>query len=138
MRKRIALLAAVSMLAVTMPTAACLADTTDAAQSEETAGSEAQDGDAQDGNTQHESSGEDHIVTTKHTAVIQGKELAYTAEAGTMFLTTGGENCEIFFTAYTLDGVEDPEDRPITFAYNGGPGDLQHVPPYRLSGAAAR
>ena len=163
MRKRIALLAAVSMLAVTMPTGACLADTTDAAQSEESAVSEAadlidetlkeeapdpdspaqeedggeqengaQDGkisgaDAQDRNAQvsdaqDESSGADHIVTTKHTAVIQGREIAYTAEAGTMFLTTGGEDCEIFFTAYTLDGVEDPADRPITFAYNGGPG----------------
>ena len=43
MRKRIALLAAVSMLAVTMPTGVCLADTTDAAQSEESAVSEAAD-----------------------------------------------------------------------------------------------
>ena len=64
----------------------------------------------------------DNIVTTKHTAVIQGKELAYTANAGTVVLETGGETCEIFFTAYTLDGVEDPSTRPVTFAFNGGPG----------------
>ena len=39
-----------------------------------------------------------------------------------MFLETGGYNCEIFFTAYALVGTEDPSDRPITFAFNGGPG----------------
>ena len=65
---------------------------------------------------------QDHLVSTKHTAVINGTELAYTAEAGTAVLTTGGETCEIFYTAYTLDGVEDRTDRPITFAFNGGPG----------------
>lgn len=64
----------------------------------------------------------DNIVTTRHTALVQGKELAYTADTGTMLLETGGETCEIFFTAYTLDGVEDPSTRPITFAFNGGPG----------------
>ena len=65
---------------------------------------------------------QDNLVTTKHIAVINGKELAYTAEAGTMVLTTGGETCEIFYAAYTLDGVGDRSDRPITFAFNGGPG----------------
>ena len=65
---------------------------------------------------------QDHLVSTKHTAVINGTELAYTAEAGTVVLTTGGETCEIFYTAYTLDGVEDRTERPITFAFNGGPG----------------
>jgi carboxypeptidase C (cathepsin A) len=29
---------------------------------------------------------------------------------------------QFFFIAYTLDGVEDPADRPITFSFNGGPG----------------
>ena len=65
---------------------------------------------------------QDNIVTTKHTAVIQGSELSYTAQAGTMVLKTGGSSCEIFFTAFTLDDVEDPSSRPITFAFNGGPG----------------
>ena len=64
----------------------------------------------------------DNIVTTRHTATIQGRELAYTADTGTMVLESGGETCEIFFTAYTLDGVDDPADRPVTFAFNGGPG----------------
>lgn len=65
---------------------------------------------------------EDNIVTTQHTARIQGKALAYTANTGTMALESGGHTCEIFFTAYTLDGVEDPSARPVTFAFNGGPG----------------
>ena len=64
----------------------------------------------------------DNIVTTKHTALIQGKELAYTADTGTMAVESGGQTCEIFFTAYTLDDVADPSTRPITFAFNGGPG----------------
>lgn len=64
----------------------------------------------------------DNIVTTKHTAHIQGKALAYTADTGTMVLETGGKTCEVFFVAYTLDDVEDPSSRPITFAFNGGPG----------------
>ena len=28
----------------------------------------------------------------------------------------------VFFVAYTLDGVADPATRPLTFAFNGGPG----------------
>jgi carboxypeptidase C (cathepsin A) len=29
---------------------------------------------------------------------------------------------KIFFVAYTLDNAGDPENRPLTFAFNGGPG----------------
>ena len=36
-------------------------------------------------------------------------------------LETGGKKCEIFYTAYTLDG-KNTKERPITFAFNGGPG----------------
>ena len=68
-----------------------------------------------------ESKLQDNIVTTKHSAVINGKELSYTAKTGSMVLESGGELCEMFFTSYTLDG-EDPGERPITFAFNGGPG----------------
>lgn len=64
----------------------------------------------------------DNTVTTKHTATIKGKKIAYTAETGTMVLESCGEQCEIFYTAYTKDGVKDKSTRPITFAYNGGPG----------------
>lgn len=76
----------------------------------------------QDAASQALESAGDNIVTTKHTARIQGRELAYTANTGTMALETGGQTCEISFTAYTLDDAESPSDRPITFAFNGGPG----------------
>ncbi|MCR5105700.1 MAG: hypothetical protein K6B68_14800 [Eubacterium sp.] len=65
---------------------------------------------------------QDNIVTTKHTAVINGKNLSYTADTGTMVVETCGTECEFFYTAYTLDGVEDKSERPISFAFNGGPG----------------
>lgn len=64
----------------------------------------------------------DNLVTTKHTAVIQGQSVEYTATAGTMVTESSGKQCEIFFIAYTKDGVEDTSERPITFAFNGGPG----------------
>ncbi len=69
---------------------------------------------------------QDDLVTTRHTAVIQGEELSYTAITGTMGLKTGGETCRFFFRSYTKDDVEDPADRPITFAFNGGPGSCSY------------
>ena len=64
---------------------------------------------------------EDNLVTSQQSTVIRGKRVNYTATAGTMVLQSGQGDCEIFFTAYTLDG-EDPSGRPVTFAFNGGPG----------------
>ncbi|MET8862259.1 peptidase S10 [Nonomuraea sp. NPDC004580] len=70
----------------------------------------------------------DNLVTSSHT-LPSGQ--AYTATAGTMVLReeviTDGTfeglrpKAEVFVTAYTLDGA-DPGDRPVTFAFNGGPG----------------
>jgi len=65
---------------------------------------------------------QDNLVTTTHKTVIQGKTVNYTATAGTMAVESGGGQCEIFFIAYTRDGVQDLSKRPITFAFNGGPG----------------
>ncbi len=65
---------------------------------------------------------EDRLSVTRHTATIQGKEIAYTATAGTMAMSTDLGDYDMFFTAYTLNDVDDPAARPITFAYNGGPG----------------
>ena len=85
---------------------------------------------------------QDKIISTCHTVTIDGRELRYTVTVGTMVLREevekGGESkdknegykpkAEIFFTAYTLDrdeAVSDAEhrrSRPITFAFNGGPG----------------
>ena len=70
---------------------------------------------------------EDNLSVTHHSVTINGKELNYTATAGTLILKTEvgkeGEKpkASIFFVAYTLD-VEDTSKRPITFSFNGGPG----------------
>src|SRR5690606_7190705 len=75
----------------------------------------------------------DNIVTTKHSIKIGGKTLKYTVTTGTMVLKEEVNDKEkdaevekpraqIFFTAYTLDGVRDKAKRPITFSFNGGPG----------------
>ena len=65
---------------------------------------------------------QDNIVTTQHTSVIKGQSYSYTANTGTMVMESGGSYCEIFFTAYTLNGDGAADNRPITFAFNGGPG----------------
>ncbi|HVZ78552.1 MAG TPA: hypothetical protein VG818_11280 [Gemmatimonadaceae bacterium] len=65
----------------------------------------------------------ENISTTKHTITIDGKTIAYTANAGTMVLRDddGKPKATVFFVAYTRD-QEDPSTRPVTFFYNGGPG----------------
>ena len=64
----------------------------------------------------------DDLVVREQSAVVQGKKIDYTTTTGLMTVDTAGGACEIFFTAYTLDGVENMAERPITFAFNGGPG----------------
>ncbi len=64
----------------------------------------------------------DDPVVLHHTAVVQGHPLDYTTTTGYMTVNTANGPCEMFYIAYTLDGVEDPSQRPVTFAYNGGPG----------------
>ena len=61
---------------------------------------------------------------THHTIEVGGKRLAYTATAGTLPLRTeaGDTEAEMFYIAYTLDGDHKPGTRPLTFAFNGGPG----------------
>jgi carboxypeptidase C (cathepsin A) len=62
-------------------------------------------------------------AVTKHSLTLGGKIYPYTARAGTIALQDdkGDVNCRMFYTAFTLDGV-DPRTRPVTFLYNGGPG----------------
>jgi carboxypeptidase C (cathepsin A) len=61
---------------------------------------------------------------TKHTIKIDGRIINYTATAGTMLLRNDkDEPIALFgFTDYTKDGEADMTKRPLTFAYNGGPG----------------
>src|SRR5262245_59561069 len=75
----------------------------------------------------------DNLVVTKHSIKFRGKEFKYTVTAGTMVLKeeTGdrekeaeGEKprAQVFFIAYTKEGVRDTSKRPLTFSFNGGPG----------------
>src|SRR5512144_1386531 len=75
----------------------------------------------------------DNLIETKHTVKIGGKEIKYTVTTGTIILKEDIHDKEkdtevekaraqIFFTAYTKDGVSDKSKRPITFSFNGGPG----------------
>jgi len=63
-------------------------------------------------------------AVTKHTVTIDGRPVAYTAAAGEMIINKPNEEpgASIFYVAYTRDEVRDPSARPLTFAYNGGPG----------------
>ncbi len=63
-------------------------------------------------------------VVTHHSARIGGRLIAYTATAGTILLTNEKDQpaASVFYVAYTADGLGVKAARPITFAYNGGPG----------------
>jgi carboxypeptidase C (cathepsin A) len=63
-------------------------------------------------------------VVTHHTARIGNRTLAYTATAGTIQLTNAKDEptANVFYVAYTAGGAGPTVQRPITFAYNGGPG----------------
>ncbi|HKS48024.1 MAG TPA: peptidase S10 [Amycolatopsis sp.] len=105
----------------------------------------------------------DDLVTSEHTLTIDDRKLAYTAKTGRIVLRreilTDGKfdghlpRAEVFLTSYTLDDA-DPGTRPVTFAFNGGPGsasiwlhmgllgprrvisgdvDAPEPPPYRLA-----
>ncbi|HTZ96389.1 MAG TPA: hypothetical protein VMB18_08340 [Terriglobales bacterium] len=62
-------------------------------------------------------------VVTHHQITVGGKVLKYTATTGRLPIQRGDGKieAEMFFVAYTLDG-EDASKRPLTFAFNGGPG----------------
>ena len=61
---------------------------------------------------------------TQHVMTLGGEKLAYTATAGYMPLTdeAGKLQANIFYVAYVREGVEGASSRPLTFAFNGGPG----------------
>ncbi len=65
---------------------------------------------------------------TKHSVVIDGKTISYTATAGALILKNEkDEPIALFgYTAYTKDGESDASKRPVTFAYNGGPGSSSY------------
>ncbi|MEI6171295.1 MAG: PQQ-binding-like beta-propeller repeat protein [bacterium] len=63
-------------------------------------------------------------IETHHELVRGKRSLKYVARAGVLPLKDefGETEAEIFFTAYELEGVKDRSSRPLTFAFNGGPG----------------
>ncbi|MDX1935096.1 MAG: hypothetical protein SFU56_21065 [Capsulimonadales bacterium] len=67
---------------------------------------------------------EEAPVATRHEITIGGKTLAYTAHAGKLPIRNekGETEAAIFFMAYTLDTEGPRQDRPLMFAFNGGPG----------------
>lgn len=76
----------------------------------------------------------DDLVTTRHTVKAGRRTLRYTSTAGRIVLreevyeegvfTGHTAKAEVSITAYTLDGAKTsgPGARPVTFAFNGGPG----------------
>jgi len=98
---------------------------------------------------------EEKTVETQHSVRIGGQEVRYTATPGQLVLRrpNGEPRGNMFFVAYTRDGITDMRSRPVTFCYNGGPGSatiwlhmgtlgpkrvqmaeegFQPAPPYRL------
>jgi carboxypeptidase C (cathepsin A) len=63
-------------------------------------------------------------ATTHHTLARDGKTLDYTAVAGSLPLIDdkGAKQADIFYVAFFRDGIGDQSKRPITYAFNGGPG----------------
>lgn len=62
-------------------------------------------------------------IITHHKITIQGQTISYTATAGFLPIKdrSGAVKANMFFVAYTKDD-QDRFKRPVTFAFNGGPG----------------
>jgi carboxypeptidase C (cathepsin A) len=66
----------------------------------------------------------ENAAVTRHSVVIGGRKIAYTATAGhlvTVDPSSSVPNAKFFYVAFTQDGQKE-ETRPVTFFYNGGPG----------------
>jgi carboxypeptidase C (cathepsin A) len=61
--------------------------------------------------------------TTHHQITLGDKQFAYTATAGSLAIKDdkGEKQADIFFVAFSLDGANAAQ-RPVTYAFNGGPG----------------
>jgi carboxypeptidase C (cathepsin A) len=62
-------------------------------------------------------------ITEHSIELANGKNLAYTATAGTLALydQSGEQTAAVFYTAYVAKST-DASPRPLTFGFNGGPG----------------
>jgi carboxypeptidase C (cathepsin A) len=66
----------------------------------------------------------DSPVITHHQITVGGKLMSYTARAGFLSLRDDAHELKarIFYVSYTLDQPKRVAPRPLTFAWNGGPG----------------
>ncbi len=62
--------------------------------------------------------------STKHEVTIGGQKISYTATVGWLIMKddAGKPIARFGYTAYTRNGIRDLSQRPVLFAYNGGPG----------------
>ncbi|HXP18042.1 MAG TPA: peptidase S10 [Streptosporangiaceae bacterium] len=82
------------------------------------------------GGAQEAAEPRDDLVTTRHSIPADGRQLGYTVTAGRVVLHKEEHTdekfdgtkarAEVFMVAYTVDDA--PPGRPVTFAFNGGPG----------------
>lgn len=66
----------------------------------------------------------ENAAVTHHSVKLDGRAYAYTATAGHLVAvdpSSSRPSARIFYVAFTLD-VSHPEQRAVTFFYNGGPG----------------
>src|SRR5437016_1665285 len=105
----------------TQPPAATPEKPSESAKPGEPAKSESADGDKD--KDEHFDVNEVAPVITHHQITVNGKALSYSATTGRLPLKRGDGKieAEMFFVAYTLDG-QAAGTRPLTFAFNGGPG----------------
>ncbi|MHB1544650.1 MAG: S10 family peptidase [Gammaproteobacteria bacterium] len=63
-------------------------------------------------------------VSTQHVVTVDSRRIHYTATAGILILRNGAgkPTARMFYIAYRENGIRNESQRPITFAYNGGPG----------------
>jgi carboxypeptidase C (cathepsin A) len=80
-------------------------------------------------------------ITRQHELQLESKTLRYTSTTGLMPLKDAEKDeieAQMFYTAYTLDGVPDVSERPLFFVFNGGPGSssiwlhMGAIGPYRV------
>ena len=66
----------------------------------------------------------DTAVVTSHQVEIDGKSISYTAESGmqTYHNDKGEAKASLFYTYYKRSDIDNVENRPLVFSYNGGPG----------------
>ncbi len=77
--------------------------------------------------------------STEQVLELPGRTLKFTATAGSipLFDGEGSLQAEVAYVAYVVDGAK-PEDRPVTFLFNGGPGaasaylDIGAIGPWRV------